>query len=746
MKKTRMLSLVGLLLLIIFLFSIPFATATSPQARTTVSQNPLGYQANPAGAVAKWEKVEITLNGPDSVGMSDSQNPFLIDVSVIFTAPSGGSFIVPAFYDGDGSGGMDGNVWRVRFSPDETGNWLYMSNSNDPVLDGQSGSFDVVQPGGCTPYSPGALPDFSCVGRLEYGGGHFLKFADGPFWLKGGEDDPEDFLAPGQTAGFPSKTAAIDYLAGHGVNSLYIMLHNAGGDENNVWPWVGATPAQAMQNHEHFDLGKLQEWETLFTYIQNKGIVLHLVFEDDSGWNGFNRTLYYREMVARFGHHNGLYWNLSEEYNESYTANEIKAFAQLMSDIDSYGHPLTVHHAGSLTNWQAFVGDPHFDLTSFQTSLSPQNASAISWINLTAASGRPLPIAFDETGKIGAGNRDLARHIVWSVYLGGGNFEMHTSPLASYTDFADHFADMQRARTFMELMPFSEMLPANSLVSGATAYLLTKPGQVYAAYLPQGGAILLDLSGTSSTFDAIWFNPRSGATQSAGAVSGGAIRTFSAPDNNDWALRLETGGGDGGNVAPFANNSSVSTIIDTPVSLSLSYVDGDGPGPYTFTIVDGPDHGILSGSGADRTYTPNAGFSGADSFSWRVNDGLADSNVATVTLQVNVDGGGENQPPVAQSQTVFTQPGIPLPIQLQYVDPDSAPGPYTVSVRRDPAHGSLSGSGNDLLYTPDPGFSGTDSFTWLVNDGASNSNFATITVHVLLLDNALWLPMLSGYP
>ena len=549
MEKLQTRWMVTLMLLIFLLFYVPFAVATPSLVRQGLPHEESAYQAGPTVTYPKWSKVEITLIGPASIGMSDSQNPFLIDVSVTFTAPSGSTFDVPAFYDGDGIGGMNGNIWRARFSPNETGAWNYASSSNNNILDGQSGAFDVTAPVGCSPYSPGDLPDFACVGRLQYVGGHFLKFADGPFWLKGGEDDPEDFLAPGQTAGFPGKTAAIDYLAGHGVNSLYIMLHTLGGDANNVWPWVGATPNMAMQNHEHFDLAKLHEWETLFSYIQSNGLVLHLLFEDDSGWTGFNRSLYYREMIARFGHHNGLYWNLSEEYNESYSANQIKSFAQLLSDLDPYDHPLTVHHAGGTNNWQAFLGDTRFDLTSFQTSRSPQNAAAINWTNLTNDSGHPIPISFDETGKIGPDHRDLARHIIWSVYLGGGNFEMHTSPLSSYTDFANHFADMHRARAFMEQMPFTQMVPANNLLSGTTAYLLAKPGEIYAAYLPQGGTIQLNLSGTDNTFVATWFDPRSGASQSAGSVTGGATRSFSAPNTNDWALRLQAGGGGGYNNA-----------------------------------------------------------------------------------------------------------------------------------------------------------------------------------------------------
>ena len=105
-----------------------------------------------------------------------------------------------------------------------------------------------------------------------------MRFSDGTYWLKGGADDPEDFLAPNVNAGFANKFLAVDFLASLGVNSQYMMLSNIGGDGNNVWPWVGSTPGVAQGNHQRFDVSKLAEWEELFNYLQNKGIILHLVF------------------------------------------------------------------------------------------------------------------------------------------------------------------------------------------------------------------------------------------------------------------------------------------------------------------------------------------------------------------------------------------------------------------------------------------------------------------------------------
>ncbi|HEU0022273.1 MAG TPA: DUF5060 domain-containing protein, partial [Dehalococcoidia bacterium] len=531
------------------------------------------------GTFAKWSTVEIQLLGPASQGMSNTANPFQIMVDVTFTGPEN-TFVVPAFYDGDGQGGLDGNVWKVRFSANATGSWTYASTSSNPLLNGQIGNFQVTEPTGCVDYNPGGLPDFGCVGRLESVGQHYLKFADGPYWLKGGEDDPEDFLAPGQTAGYPSKEAAIDYLASKGVNSLYLMTHNIGGDGNNVWPWVGSDPGQAQTNHEHFDLAKLAQWEQRLEYLQAKGLVIHLVLEDDSGWTGFNRNMYYREIIARFAHHNGLYWNISEEYNENYSSDQIKSFALTIRDLDAYDHPITVHHAGELDQWDPFVGDSLLDLTSFQTTKTPQNSETIAWFQKVEDSGWTIPVSFDETGKLGALDQTLARQILWSVYVGGGNFETHTSPLSFYGSFDQHFDDMRRARQFIESLPFWKMRPSNSLLTAGTGYVFARAGEAYLVHLSNGGNLSLNLSFDNNEYSTEWFNPRDGSRQAIGITQAGGIRSFTAPDASDWVLLLHSNGCNN-NVAPTPGPQVPEPVANAGPDQSLAVgatvtLDGSG--------------------------------------------------------------------------------------------------------------------------------------------------------------------------
>ena len=719
-------------LLLPFLTVFLFFVVVSPADSNLKSGTPEGILLGEStimgsvGTYQKWSKVEIEFTGPNSLGMDSTNNPFKIQMDVTFVGPSG-SYVVPAFYDGNGSGGMNGNVWKVRFSPDAAGSWTFVSNSTDPLLTGHTGTFDVIDPTGCGTYVPGGLADFGCVGRLESSGGHYLKFAEGPYWLKGGADDPEDFLGPGVTVGFASKNAAIDYLASKGVNSLYFMTNNVGGDGQNVWPWAGSNQAAAKANHEQFDVAKLSQWEQLFEYMQSKGVVLHLVLEDDSGWTGFNRQMYYREMIARFGHFNALVWNLAEEYNENYSASAAKNFAQLIRDLDAYDHPIAVHNQGSLSNWSPFLGDDRFDITSFQTVDSPQNAAAVTWFQKVENSGRTIAISFDETGKLDVAERTKARHIAWSVYMGGANYEIHTSPLISYSDFAGHLEDLTRARGFIEALPFWEMRPANNLLTSGTGYVFAKSGEVYAVYLPSGGSLGLDLTSNTNNYDIQWFNPKDGSVTFGGTLQGGVVVSLNAPSSNDWALSLRKVSGTG-NTIPIANGQNINVQQGNSVSINLSFSDPDGPGPFVFSTVQQPANGTLGDDDGDSliTYIPNVNFVGTDGFTWKVNDGFVDSNHATVTVTVVAPA---NASPIAQDQTVGTNRDVPLAIQLAYVDADG-PGPFTVTITLQPSNGMLTGTDNDRTYTPNAGFVGTDSFAWKVNDGIIDSIPATVSINV----------------
>jgi hypothetical protein len=116
----------------------------------------------------------------------------------------------------------------------------------------------------------------------------------------------------------------------------------------------------------------------------------------DSGALGLYRKLYYRELVARFGHHLALIWNLGEENRNTDT--ERKAFAQYIRAVDPYDHPIT-HHTmmgAAATSYTSSLGYPYFEATSIQGSATSYNHNAINLRLRSRDAGRPWAIYGDE--------------------------------------------------------------------------------------------------------------------------------------------------------------------------------------------------------------------------------------------------------------------------------------------------------------------------------------------------------------
>jgi hypothetical protein len=89
-----------------------------------------------------------------------------------------------------------------------------------------------------------------------------------------------------------------------------------------------------------------------------------------------------------------------------------------------------------------------------------------------------------------------------------------------------------------------------------------------------------------------------------------------------------------------------------------------------------------------------------------------------------------NRPPVVENTTIRASAGTAVEIQLTYIDPDGGPGPYSISILSRPRNGILSGTGNDLVFTPNAAFRGTDRLRWKVHDGAGESDVAEVQIIV----------------
>jgi endonuclease G len=276
--------------------------------------------------------------------------------------------------------------------------------------------------------------------------------------------------------------------------------------------------------------------------------------------------------------------------------------------------------------------------------------------------------------------------------------------------------------------------PANTIANGH----VTVPAYTWkvALVLPAGDNDVSRVNAATRTIAVIMPNQNSinsdwhGYVTSVDAVE--ALTGYDFFANVPDAIESSIEAGVDGNNPPGTENQSAMTDEDLTVGITLNAVSPSLSPSFNYTIVTPPANGLLSGDGPTFTYTPAANFHGSDSFAFRVNDGSHDSNTSTVGIAVNA----VNDVPLAEGQLVGTNANTPVSITLAGSDLETAAADLVFAVTVNPVHGTLSGNGANLSYSPDANYSGPDSFKFTVRDtgddlaAPATSGEATVSITV----------------
>ncbi len=591
------------------------------------------------GELKQWHKVTLDLAGPFAAESDSAPNPFTdYRFEVTFTHESGAPvYTVPGYFAADGdaanSSATFGTTWRAHLSPDKPGQWSYqvtfttgplsaLERTGQPVaaFHGKTGTFSIAP-------TDKTGRDFRAQGRLAYNGTRYLHFAGtGEPFLKVGPDSPENLLGYADfddTASLkknvPLKTyaahladfrpgdptwkngkgkgllGALNYLAAKGVNAFSFLTYNAGGDGEDVWPFV------SRDDKFHYDCSRLDQWGIVFDHAQARGLFLHFKLQEqenddhrasgpkgehgvpealDNGETGPERKLYLRELIARYGHSLALNWNLGEENTQSPT--QQRAMSAYLAATDPYRHPVVVH---SFIPSQDKVYTPLLGKnspvqgTSLQNNWNHTHQRTLKWIQASAAAGYQWVVCNDEQGpawggfpcdpgykgfagkardgrELGYTHHDTRKLTLWgNLMAGGAGIEIYYGYQLPENDLTaeDHRSRDQtydycrHALEFFarEKLPLLQMASHDALIgnpaSDNSKYCFAQPGQVYLVYLPNGGTdTALDLSDVKGDFTLHWYNPRAGGPLITGAVTkltGGAPAKLGAPPadpTEDW--------------------------------------------------------------------------------------------------------------------------------------------------------------------------------------------------------------------
>lgn len=461
------------------------------------------------------------------------------------------------------------------------------------AFDGESGTFNV----GPTDKKG---RDNRAQGMLQYVNKHFLRYAGtGKYLVMAGTQSPENFLAyfefdntkdyrgqknmvhpdqlhhydphvkdwkPGDPTWKGGKgkgiIGALNYLASKGMNSFYTVTMNNYGDAMDTNPWID------YDAHTRYDVSKLGQWEVVFSHMDTLGMQVMLITQEEEGEQtlgklGVERKLYYRELIARFAHHHGIIWDLDEEMDRFryFTTKDIEDISNWIKALDPWKHPI------QYVQWKAelipddktygrLLGFPNFDATALQHDAENTHSETIKWVDKSAAAGHPWLVHLIEmnpgvrTDVQDPGHDKVRKLAIWGHYMAGGTGTMFffTDPIGDINmeDFRSRdqlFELIDHAARFVSTyLPFTEMKHADALTPVKNDYVLAKPGQAYAVYLPEGGTTALDLSGATGSFEVKWYNPRTGGKLLNGSVrsvkGGGAVALGNPPADatGDWAV------------------------------------------------------------------------------------------------------------------------------------------------------------------------------------------------------------------
>lgn len=567
------------------------------------------------GELKQWDKITLKLVGPT---VSEVSTTFLDNrMDVIFThVTSGDSFTVPGFFDADGdaanSHATTGNIWKAYLRPHKIGDWTYeikFYQDNDVAIantpTGLVGTYSVSGSVGNITANDKTLPDLKAKGRLQYVDKHHLQFqGDGSYFLKFGPDSPENLLsyyefdntsgnntngkADGIVHEFTAHSGdyqvgdptwdggkgkniigALNYLSSEGCKTISMSLF--GGDDERVFPWV-EDYTFSDTDVKVFDVSKLAQWEVVFDHAESKGLFLHFKLAEAE-----NRTdldiedfyLYYREMIARFGHHLALNWNIAEEYNfkkatlTTSLLDRLTSSLQFFKDTDPWNMPRVVHNYPNydIGLFEPFLGGDLLTGVSQQIEQDKVFTEIKEWVDKSSDASFPWIVSVDEIGPANKGvyttssgtdiNEDMIElYLMASIMAGGAGTEYYAGgedqSLEDFRELDDLFNWSRHAVVDFfdgQNVPFWEMSNDDALISGTGNRCLMKDGEVYVLYLPEGGTADLDLGSVTGEFTIDWFSIRDGGSLISGGANlmGGSTQSIgSSPTaTEDWLVLVQ---------------------------------------------------------------------------------------------------------------------------------------------------------------------------------------------------------------
>jgi PKD repeat protein len=490
--------------------------------------DPRPFQIETGGTVhvPRYSEYEIVL-----LANADYTNPYLdVTLSATFTGP-GTTITMDGFWDG-------ARLYKIRMLPTAPGTWSWTTSSNQASLNAISGSFvgdasgnkGYVRVSSASPYTyewAGDGSPFFLMGDTIWHMWYNIRYSDGSFQKL--IDD----------------RAAQHFNYAHGVVDDW--PHNEGG---NIFRLQDAVTE--LYNCDTLNPAYFHWLDKKVEYMNARGMAASLFFSwGNEGYQDFTSAAQYmayeRYLVARYASRN-VFWIVVGEFEEA--GEPDSRWIDYMNEIynhDPYHHPISLH---TVQTTDRFGGQTAHSFVSQQRKGTPSELRQL--IANSRIYNKPVvnleygyegnPITFPANQPANDVRKDH-----YAIVLAGG-FGVYGNNVPQYStyhvtrDFVLTATDtpgagyMKILFEFFANTSFHRLEPAQGLVTAGIC--AAWPDNEYVVQLVSGGSVNLNLTAASGTFFVDWYNPRTGDRNPAGTTTGGATRSFTAPDGNDWILHI----------------------------------------------------------------------------------------------------------------------------------------------------------------------------------------------------------------
>jgi hypothetical protein len=513
--------------------------------------------SKPANAVEAYDFVEVAA----TVEHPDAANPFTgASLSGTFQTIDGArSWKVDGFSDSN-----DGSVFRIRFMPQQPGDYTYnVTYTQGAYQRSSKGEFRVTDGHRRGPIADD--PKYPWHFIWSGTGEHYFFNGTTAYWLVGWRDDHVIQYS-------------LDRLRRLKVNRLRVTIAGREavtffGEPVMTGPnWtllIAAWPGKSVDDPLHpgfdytrFNLPYWQKFDRMLKFARDRDMIISLVLDmgdskvhPDAGSEDERRFIRY--AVNRFAAFSNITWDLGDDLDAYRDEKWTHDTGMLIQELDPYKHLETSHPA--VSNAHQDRASSWFGFTSYQEWSRNQHQLMLESRKLQEKTGRIIPQTNEEYGyedhyphwaAPGSDSADALRRTAWEIAMAGAYQTAGETVRRGTNVGADMGGGWMNGRgddTMTMFLGYGHMVdfftafdwwktnPHDELVNNGN-YCLADPGNTYALYLPKGGPVTVQLM--PGHYRAFWFSAATGEKLDLPDVEGSSWTSPAPPDGNDWAILL----------------------------------------------------------------------------------------------------------------------------------------------------------------------------------------------------------------